>query len=246
MSTEKLPVDGQSLELTPSVRQGLTAITVLSLTSFVSTTTLFLYLAYKLAWHTYIKQQSNEPKPIQRAVDVALGIDGIFAEQNNDQKPLGQARRASSAPGNNDQLKRPRQPPNQFLILIFNLLLADMHQSVAFLLNAEWLRRNAIRVGTPACFVQGLFVSLGDLASSCFITTIAVHTYLSAVKGCRTSQRLLYGVLAAVWVFVYAISTLPIAATRNGALSGGFFVRAGSWVSWTTYDSTLTVTNLGT
>ena len=79
------------------------------------------------------------------------------------------------------QQKPPRQPPNQFLILILNLLLADMHQGVAFLLNAEWLRRGAITVGTPTCFAQGLFISTGDLASSLFITAIAVHTYFSVI-----------------------------------------------------------------
>jgi hypothetical protein len=33
-----------------------------------------------------------------------------------------------------------------------------------------------------------------------------------------------------VWLFVYFISTLPIAITNNGREHGGFFVRAGAWV----------------
>ncbi|CAF3491922.1 unnamed protein product [Fusarium graminearum] len=79
-------------------------------------------------------------------------------------------------------------------------------------------------VGTATCYTQGLFVSLGDLASSMFITAIAVHTYLAVVKGRQTPQRVLYGVIIGIWIFVYTISLIPIAITSNGAEYGGFFV----------------------
>jgi hypothetical protein len=52
---------------------------------------------------------------------------------------------------------------NQFVILIWNLLLADIQQSMAFLLNAKWLMEDRIHVGTTACWAQGWFVSTGDL-----------------------------------------------------------------------------------
>lgn len=257
---ENLPIEGQSLDLTPSLRAGLRAITILAFISFFTTSTLFLYLGYKLVYHAYIKpartasnihhqQQGEEPKSFQQSVDFALGIDGIFTERSHDKEPE-RGRRGSkhhtttttltspsspTATTTTPPPRRQRSPPNQFLLLIFNLLLADMHQGVAFFLNAVWLQHDQVRVGTATCFAQGLFISTGDLASSCFITTIAVHTYLSVVRRYRPSHRTLYCAIAAVWLFVYLISTLPIAATRNGLSSGGFFVRAGSWVRFSVF-----------
>lgn len=44
---------------------------------------------------------------------------------------------------------------NQFVLLIYNLILADIQQSMAFLLNAKWLATNSISVGTSTCWAQG-------------------------------------------------------------------------------------------
>lgn len=244
-----LQLEGQSIiPLPPNLRRGLIAITVLALVSFISSAALFLYLTYKLVvWRFFIRRrQSHRPsdqppqrprRASQQTTDFTLGIDGIFTEGDL-------ARQASRASAEDDHLQhqprtqpdvpRPEDkspPPNQFLVLIYNLLLADMHQSMAFLLNATWLRRDGVVVGTSTCFAQGFFVSTGDLSSSMFITTIAVHTYLSVVRRRRPCQRLLYLIVVANWLFVYLISLVPIAATRNGYNVGGFFVRAGAWVS---------------
>ncbi|KAF4344230.1 g-protein coupled receptor [Fusarium beomiforme] len=225
MAWGDLPAEGQTLDpLNDDLRRGLTAVAVLAFISFFSASTLFFYLVYKLTtWSLFIKSQSSghiqhTTGRVQRAIDFTLGIDGIFSENDADT--------TKKADGNVPTAPR---RPNQFLVLIINLLLADMHQGVAFFLNAAWLRNNAILVGTASCYTQGLFVSLGDLASSMFITAIAVHTYLAVVKRRQTPQRVLYAMIVAIWVFVYAISLIPIAATRNGAEFGGFFVRAGSW-----------------
>jgi hypothetical protein len=45
--------------------------------------------------------------------------------------------------------------PNQFVILIYNLVLADFQQSLAFLLNARWLVEDGVMVGTSTCWAQG-------------------------------------------------------------------------------------------
>ena len=50
---------------------------------------------------------------------------------------------------------------NQFVILIMNLLLADIQQSLGFLLNLEWVVGNKINIASPACKAQGWFVSAG-------------------------------------------------------------------------------------
>ncbi|OBS24248.1 hypothetical protein FPOA_04794 [Fusarium poae] len=223
MAWGDLPAEGRTLDpIGDNLRHGLTAVATLAFISFFSSSILFFYLVYKLTtWSLFIKSQSDghlqqQTGPIQRAIDFSLGIDGIFSDNNEETGKTADGR------------PEPRKP-NQFLVLIINLLLADMHQGVAFFLNAAWLQNDAILVGTATCYTQGLFVSLGDLASSMFITAIAVHTYMAVVKGRQTPQRVLYGVIIAIWIFVYAISLIPIAVTSNGAEFGGFFVRAGSW-----------------
>ncbi|KAL7755728.1 hypothetical protein ACKLNR_014255 [Fusarium oxysporum f. sp. zingiberi] len=234
MAWGDLPVESRTLDpLAADLRSGLTAITVLAFISFFAATTLFVYLVYKLAsWHFFIQSKPNSDiqqtrvRSLQRAIDFTLGIGGIFADNN--QSANGDQGKASAVAEPQDAMTA-RRHPNQFLVLIINLLLADMHQGVAFFLNAEWLRRDSIVVDAATCYTQGLFVSLGDLASSMFITAIAIHTYLSVVSHRRIPPVILYLAIAAVWVFIYAISFIPIAATSNGAEHGGFFVRAGTW-----------------
>ncbi|KAL6414495.1 hypothetical protein AUP68_01024 [Ilyonectria robusta] len=230
MAWGDLAVESQTLSPLPAnLKSGLTAITLLAFISFFASCALFFYLSFKiLSWHFFLRdRRASEVQPtgsFQRAVDFTLGIDGIFTEENDNNNADGQAAQPNGAP-----VQHTPKHPNQFLILIVNLLLADMHQGVAFFLNVEWLRKNAVDVDSPTCFTQGLFVSLGDLSSSMFITAIAFHTYFAVVKRRRVRQKVLYLLIASIWVFVYAISFLPIAATRGGAEYGGFFVRAGSW-----------------
>jgi hypothetical protein len=117
-------------------------------------------------------------------------------------------------------------PPNQFLLLIYNLLLADIQQALAFLLNISSLRNNGIMVGTPTCFAQGWFVSTGDLASSVFICTIAIHTWMSVVKDYRLPTPAFYCSIGALWTFVYLMAAIgPIVHGHD------FYVRASAWVS---------------
>ncbi|PMD36690.1 hypothetical protein L207DRAFT_532294 [Hyaloscypha variabilis F] len=117
-----------------------------------------------------------------------------------------------------------KTPPNQFLILIYNLLLADIQQALAFLLNISALRNNGIFVGTSTCFAQGWFVSTGDLASSVFICAIAIHTWMGVVKEYRLPTPAFYCCIGALWTFVYLMAAIgPIIHGHD------FYVRASAW-----------------
>ena len=249
MNSSHLSSDGESLVLTNDLRNGLVGIVVISGISFFSTTALFLYLTYKLlSWRFFLpgsadgqppsetsnpneqSQRGSRNNSITQIVQYALGIDGVFSNHKRTSKHF------SPADGQNEQMAAAGgamngKGPNQFLILIFNLLLAEMHQSLAFFLNLIWIRDNEIVTGGGPCFMQGLTVSIGDLGASLFITIIALHTYLSVVYNIKVSSRVLMWVVISAWAFVYAISGIPIAATLNGAAAGGWFVRAGAWVS---------------
>lgn len=119
-----------------------------------------------------------------------------------------------------------RSGPSQFVFLIFNLVLADIQQSLAFLLNVEWLGRGGITVGTNSCWAQGWFVSTGDLASGVFCLAIGVHTFASLVWNYRVPGALFYSACAGLWVFVYALAIVGVALHP-----GDIYVRAGAWVS---------------
>lgn len=113
---------------------------------------------------------------------------------------------------------------NQFIILLFNLLLADLQQSTAFLLNLDWLRANSISTGTTTCFAQGWFVSTGDLASGVFTLAIAMHAFADIVLDFRLSRRQLLLAIAALWTFVYTCAIIGIAMHPKD-----IYTRAGAW-----------------
>ncbi len=174
-----MTLDAASGTLTPLpdvLSHGLVAVSTFGLLSFFCSTSLFIYLTYRLiSWHVHAKIKS---------------------------------------------------PPNQFLLLIYNLLLADIQQALAFMLNITALRNNGIFVETPTCWAQGWFVSTGDLASSVFICAIAVHTFASVIKEYRLPAGAFHCCIGGAWIFVYSLGAL-------GPLIHGedFYVRASAWVS---------------
>lgn len=222
---------GTLTPLPPVVRMGSIAISIFGLFSFFSALALLVYLTYNLIrWHmgrgSGRRQRKRTPGYIFTSGPVKFG-PGHDAAKLAGPDPTVDA--ASLAPSER-AAEGPRYP-NQFIVLILNLLIADLHQATAFAISTTWVSANSIQVGTGACFTQGFFVSIGDLASSCFMSAIAVHTFYSIVYKYRPPHKLLYLYLVLIWAFVYLISILPVAGTLNGASAGGFFVRAGAWVS---------------
>ncbi|KAJ9138420.1 G protein-coupled glucose receptor regulating Gpa2-domain-containing protein [Pleurostoma richardsiae] len=227
MATSLLPPDSDTLSPIPDYhRRGLICVVVFSFLSFVSTTALFLHLTYKLVrWHIKVRRRYNEKRRRQQGVDLSLGLAqrhfGNRAGLRQVQTTESETARTAAA------LKRPQ--PNQFVILIYNLFLADIQQSMAFLLNTVWVSQNSIEVGTTTCWAQGWFVSTGDLSSSMFITAIATHTYMTVAKGYKPPQWALYTAIVLIWAFVYVVSLSGIAKTKNGQDGGGYYVRAAAW-----------------
>ncbi|KAK4651699.1 hypothetical protein QC762_601180 [Podospora pseudocomata] len=207
-------------------RRGLWGVSVLAGLSFVSSTVLLVYLTVKLVrWHLKqwrLERQQSTNAQAPSSIDLTLGL----AERHF----FPPCRRNNSRGRENaESTPRKKAYPNQFLVLVYNLLLADIHQASAFLLNAVWLGRDGIIVHTPACWAQGWLVSTGDLSSSCFITAIAVHTYLAVVRNYTPPQRAVYATVIGLWVFNYLAAGLGVIITRNGADGGGLYVRAAAW-----------------
>jgi hypothetical protein len=212
----KLTPESDVLTPLPHVlHQGLTAVAVLASISFVATTVTLLYLTFKLVrWHLRTPRKKAQ-RPQSSNIDLTLGL----------------APRHFGASENDDQSGVKRRPPNQFLVLLYNLLIADVHQAGAFLINGAWVSRDAIEVGNPVCFLQGWLISTGDLSGGLFLSAIAIHTYLSIVLNRKPPQWAVYTAVVGIWVFTYCVSVIAIATTHNGQSGGGYFVRAGAWVS---------------
>lgn len=113
---------------------------------------------------------------------------------------------------------------NQYIILIFNLVLADFQQSLAFLICIKWTATNEIRSGTPGCFLQGLWLQIGDPGSGLFVLAIAFHTFLLVVWGYKMPYNVFVGFVCAVWGLVALIVIIPL-----GLYGADVYVPSGAW-----------------
>ncbi|GJC80301.1 hypothetical protein ColLi_03139 [Colletotrichum liriopes] len=148
--------------LPPVLRHGLKAVVTFSCLSLVTSFTLLIYLIGRLAvWYS---RTSPKRSPSSTQTSNIAGLPRELGVQYHE---------------NGHASGKRRRVPNQFLILLLNVLLADTLQSCAFFLNIIWLVEDEIADSSPACWAQGWFISTGDLASAAFIATIAVHTYLT-------------------------------------------------------------------
>ncbi|KAF2400316.1 hypothetical protein EJ06DRAFT_426026 [Trichodelitschia bisporula] len=112
---------------------------------------------------------------------------------------------------------------NQFVILIYNLLCADLQQSIAFVLNARWLVKDSIEVGTATCWAQGWFVSTGDMGSGAFCFAIGLHTFATVLFDYRLSTKSFLLTIIAIWLFIYGTAVAGVAQHPQ------LYVRAVSW-----------------
>ncbi|RAR07543.1 integral membrane protein-like protein [Stemphylium lycopersici] len=119
---------------------------------------------------------------------------------------------------------------NQFIVLIFNLLWADIQQSLAFLLNVEWLRLGSLEIENPVCFAQGWLVSTGDVGSGVWCFLIGLHTFASVILNYRLKPLYFYLCIFLAWVSILVVSTIPVWMHGKGV-----YVRSGVWC-WVGHD----------
>ncbi|KAF2089954.1 hypothetical protein K490DRAFT_17127, partial [Saccharata proteae CBS 121410] len=113
---------------------------------------------------------------------------------------------------------------NQYVLLIYNLLLADLQQSLSFIISFHWLNENKMLAPTPACFAQAWLVQIGDISSGLFVLAIALHTFFSVVKGRQISFKLFLGIVIGIWGVALFLTIIGPAIHGNR-----YFTRAGAW-----------------
>lgn len=113
---------------------------------------------------------------------------------------------------------------NQYVVLVLNLLLADLQQSSAYLISFHWVHKNYILAPHPACFAQGWLLHSGDVSSAFFVLAIAVHTFYTAVYGRRIGNKTFGGLIIGIWIFSYFLTGIGV-----GIHGSTYYVRAGAW-----------------
>ncbi|KAK1084562.1 hypothetical protein LTR33_002583 [Friedmanniomyces endolithicus] len=113
---------------------------------------------------------------------------------------------------------------NQYVVLVLNLLLADLQQSSGFLISWHWYKDDVILAPSSACFAQGWLIHSGDVASGLFVLAIAIHTFYTAVYGRRVGNRGFAACVVGLWGFAYLLT-----GTGVGMHGDKYFVRAGAW-----------------
>jgi hypothetical protein len=119
---------------------------------------------------------------------------------------------------------------NQYVILIYNLLLADLQQSIAFSISFHWLRIDKILAPTAPCFIQGWFLNIGDVASGFFVLAIAIHTWLGVVKGYKMPYMWFIISILSIWFVAVLLTAIGPAIHKDR-----FFARASGWC-WISKD----------
>lgn len=210
------------------------------LLSTITTALLWLHMAYRLllwkledaGWN----RKAAESTP-REDVDLSLGLPES-AYRRAKSVPQDRARSRATSLGTNGgrSLSTTRSnTPNPLLILIHNLILADVFLSACYLENVVWLRENAVLVGSTYCHAQGLLVSFGCLSSSMFLASMSLYTYLTIIHGYKPQGRFILINIVLVWVSASILTWIPTLGSRGTDLWG----RNNLWVC-------LCITTLGT
>lgn len=175
--------------LPTALRRGFIAITVCGILSFVATFSLLVYLSYMLV-RRYIRPPPRQPSPgwatasrfQERATETnGMLLTGVYlCPKAGDEEEDNAAVREGKASPLRERLRR--DPPNKFLILMYNLVLADLQQAFGFTVSLAWLTTDQAKSGGQMCWMQGWFVSAVDLGSSLFTCAIAIHMYLAIIR----------------------------------------------------------------
>lgn len=100
---------------------------------------------------------------------------------------------------------------NQYVVLMYNLALADFIQGLGFIVSLRWISKNSLHAEDPACFLQGIWLQIGDPMSGLFVLAIALHTFMQVTMGRQLSHRTFVAIVVGLWVFGVILVIIPIA-----------------------------------
>jgi G protein-coupled glucose receptor regulating Gpa2 len=115
---------------------------------------------------------------------------------------------------------------NQYVILIYSVLIADLQLATGFLVSIKWLHDDQMYAPSSACNAQAWLTNVGDLASGLFILAIAAHTFLAVVFGRRLEFYTFCSIVVGLWVVSVVVTAVPVILHP-----GDIFAVGGNWVT---------------
>ncbi|KAJ5994554.1 hypothetical protein N7451_010278 [Penicillium sp. IBT 35674x] len=114
---------------------------------------------------------------------------------------------------------------NQYVVLIYNLLLVDLQQAIAFTISLYWVSRGSVHFGEAACYLQGWWIQTGDPGSGLFVLSIALHTGFVVLRGRQLPWNIFVYCVIALWVFILILGFIPIGLYGSKA----FVISEANW-----------------
>ncbi|KAL2865280.1 protein gprD [Aspergillus lucknowensis] len=100
---------------------------------------------------------------------------------------------------------------NQYVVLIYNLLLADLQQATAFLLCLHWVKEGSVYFPSAACVLQGWWIQTADPGSGLFVIAIAIHTGAVVLRGRQLPYWAFVTCVLGLWAFIIILGIIPVA-----------------------------------
>lgn len=120
------------------------------------------------------------------------------------------------------------KPPNPLLLLIYNLVLADITLSASYAADVAWLVMDGIIAPSATCSAQGWIVGFGCLTTSGFLLTISVFSYLGIIRGYKATTRDVIIACSVVWSLALLLASIGPMRFRDSS----FYGRETAWVSF--------------
>lgn len=115
---------------------------------------------------------------------------------------------------------------NQYVVLMYNLALADFIQGLGFIVSLRWIDQNSIHAEDPGCFLQGIWLQIGDPMSGMFVLAIALHTFMHVSLGRQISHKVFVSFVVGLWIFGVILVVIPI-----GIYGSHVWMPSVAWVS---------------
>ncbi|KAJ9490936.1 hypothetical protein VN97_g2314 [Penicillium thymicola] len=100
---------------------------------------------------------------------------------------------------------------NQYVVLVYNLAIADLIQGLGFIVSLRWIATNSIHASDASCFIQGIWLQAGNPMSGVFVFAISAFSFLHIVLDFQLGHRKFVGVIVGLWMFGVLMVVIPIA-----------------------------------
>lgn len=115
---------------------------------------------------------------------------------------------------------------NQYVVLIYQLLLVDLQQAIAFTISLYWASRGSVKFGEPACYLQGWWIQTGDPGSGLFVLSIALHTGAVVLRGRQLPFNIFVCCIVGLWAFILILGFIPVGLYGDQV----FVISEANWV----------------